>query len=86
MFSLLPKYHNVDEAHFFFQFFCLLEAPAGRQTKASHRSPARRIPQLGIAGQIADQNDFIEARQRWLLAMPVRGHPSVEQALALTSP
>jgi len=80
MFRLLAEHHDVNEADFFLEFIRLLEAPTCRQTKAGDRRPARRISQLGVAGQISDQNDFIESRQGWLLAVLALVHLSVEQA------
>lgn len=84
MFGLFAKHDDVDEAHFFLQLIALLEASTGRQAKAGDRGPAGRIPQLRVPGQISDQDDFIEPRQRWLLVRLVRprGHLLAEQAPA----
>ncbi len=85
MFGLFAKHDDVDEAHFFLQLIALLEASTGRQAKAGDRGPAGRIPQLRVPGQIPDQDDFIEPRQRWLLVRlvrPPRGHLLAEQAPA----
>lgn len=67
VFRLLAEHDDIDETDFFFEFITLLEAPARRQAEARDRRPAGCIPQFRIPGQIADQNDFIEPRQRSLL-------------------
>lgn len=72
MFGLFTEHDDVDEADFFFQLIALLETPTRRQTEAGNRRPAGRIPQLRVPGQISDQDDFIEPRQRWLLVVLLR--------------
>ena len=87
VFCLLAEHHDIDEADFFLELIALLEAPTGRQAEAGNRRPAGGIPKLGIPGQITDQDDFIEPRQRSLLVRLVlpQARPWAEQALALTS-
>lgn len=84
MFRLFTKHDDVDKADFFLKFFRLLKASASRQTETGDRCPARRITQLGVAGQIPDQNNFVKPRQRSLPAVPAQVRLSVEQALAPT--
>ena len=82
MFRLFPKDHDVDKTDFFFEFLGLPEASAGCQTETGDRCSVRRIPQLRVAGQVPDQNDFVKPRQRQLPAVPARVRLSVEPALA----
>ncbi len=88
MFGLFAEDDDVDEADFFLQLLALLEASTGRQAETGDRRPAWRIPQLRIPGQVSDQNNFIEPRQRWLLVRLVwpRGRLWAEQAPAPISP
>jgi len=64
MLRLLAEHHDIDKTHFFFELIALLEPPAGSQPETRHGRPARRVSQLRIAGQIADQDDLIEPCHR----------------------
>ena len=64
MFRLFPEHHDVDETDLFLEFIPLLKPTARRQAKAGNRRSAGGLAQLGVAGQIPDQDDFIEPRQR----------------------
>src|SRR4029079_13173289 len=64
MFGLLAEHDNVHETDFLFQVITLLVAPAHRQSERRHRCPVRRVPQLGIAREISDQDDFVKPAHR----------------------
>jgi hypothetical protein len=60
-FSLAAEDNNIDKADFFLALIALPEVSVHRHTKCGNRGPSRRIAQFGIAREIAEQDDFVEA-------------------------
>jgi hypothetical protein len=59
-FSLTTEGHNIDEADFFPALIALPRALVHRQTEAGHRGATGRITQLGVTGEIAEQDDLVK--------------------------
>jgi hypothetical protein len=60
-FSLAAEDNNIDKADFFLALIALPRASVHRHTECGNRGPIGRRAQFGIACEIAEQDNFVEA-------------------------
>jgi hypothetical protein len=60
MFRLFSKHHDINETDFFFELITLLVAAADSQSQRSNWGSVRRVPQLGVTGEIPYQDNFVK--------------------------